>query len=123
MAQTLYHINRNTHVGGRKDVVQHQRTLDTVSQRFVILLHLRWRQRIVGWQCGNDDISTSSRVSICLLDLFRHTVTCQSCIDRDRSSCFRRWMTVRCFDCRLYEQQAISLGNRIALTSRSHQQR
>ena len=101
MAQSFDDIYGDAHVCGGKDVVQHQRTFYGISQIAVVFFHLFRRQCVVGRQGGNDNVGTGSGIGIGLLDLFAHTVSCQSGIDKNAS--------LSRFHGGLDEQQSVSL--------------
>lgn len=48
VGKTADDLHGNTHVGRGEDVIEHQRSLDTAGKGAVVVLHLLFRQGIVG---------------------------------------------------------------------------
>lgn len=83
MAQPLNHVQRNAHVGGDGDVVEHQGHLERIGQRQVVVLHLGRRQRVVRGQGSGNHVGTGLDETLSGSQLLAHAVASQSGIDGD----------------------------------------
>ena len=113
ISQTTNHVHWNRHVCRSQNIVKHQRSRDAIGQRLVILIHLLWRQSIIGRQGGYNDICPQGTIYLCLTDLFTETVTGKPCINQYPAIC--------CLYCLLHKKLPVSLTHAIAFSRCSHQ--
>ena len=114
VGQTSDDAYGDTHVCSSQNVVEYQRTSDTIGQRLVVFVHLLIGQCVVSREGCYDDVSTQGGINLGLADLFTEAVACQSGIYQDAS--------VGSLYCCVYEDLSVALADAVAFARCAHEQ-